>query len=218
MDDYVAGSERGHRECVEAEAALRAALGGHKVLGYHCTRLFAHEAEEIRTHGLRALNEDLVRDKIDAVIATGDLAGDARGHAERENVYAIDNAYGREGQVCLVLGRGIFDVDPGAVVPLLAIWGGEAIRGGPSTPDALARCGTPTIVVAQVDLSAECWSSWPGLPEVFAATLRGGHARSDLHWRRDVAGEDIVGIWQPGHAEYDQHLALRDVSSFLDPI
>jgi hypothetical protein len=115
-------------------------------------------------------------------------------------------------------GRPLFDHDPSAVAPLLSLGGGEAIRGGPDTPNALAEHGTPSIVVAQLDLSGEGWSSYPELPEVLAATLQGGRARADVHWRRDIAAADIVGIWQPGDPEYDRHPALCDITSLVDPI
>lgn len=213
----ITSHDRDARHRGEAEAALRSALDGYGVLAYHCTRLFPHEVETLRSQGLRMLTRELVSIRIEAAVAAGLLRGEARAHAERRNVYVEGSPAGREGQVCLALGRGVFDHDPAAVTPLLAIWGGEAIRGGPGAPDALRGLGTPTIVVAQLDLSSREYSSCPWLAEVFADALEGHSARADLHWRRDIEAESIIGIWQPGDSEYDRHAKLPNVQPAVDP-
>jgi hypothetical protein len=203
---------------LEREDEFRQTFGARKVLAYHCTRLVPHEAAAIRADGLRLLDEQLVRDRIADAVAHGALPDGARRRAETGNVYAIGNTDGRVGQICLIVGRAVFDDDPGGCEPLLGHWGGEAIRGGPADVPALAGVGVPSIVVAALDLTRRHNDpyTWPALTKLFVGTLlelRGGAA--SVHCRQPIPAGDVPDIWQPGHPEYDLHPALpRDAVRF----
>lgn len=103
------------------------------------------------------------------------------------------------------------DEDAAGCDPLLAYWGGEAIRGGPDDAPLLGEVGTPTIVAARLDFT----SSWrhsttrPALTKLFVGRLLGTERCSaDVLYRDLVPPEDIIAFWQPGHSEYDRHCGL----------
>lgn len=115
----------------------------------------------------------LVRDRIAAAVAQGSLSPSFRAHAERSNVYAAVNIAGRESQICFVLGRSTFDEDAGGCFPLVAHWGGEAMRGGPNDAPLLAGSGTPSIVLTRLNLTTP-WrhsTTHPALAKMFVGTL-----------------------------------------------
>jgi hypothetical protein len=196
---------------IEEEAPMVDALRGHELLAFHCTRLMANEVADIRRFGLRLLDEDLVRSRIAAADARGELSRAARAYAETRNVFATGNSAHRVGQVRCVLGRSVFDHDAGGVEPFLETWGGEAIRGGPADPPfELAGLGRPAIVVVKVSpASANGWHSFPSLPTTFAATMRDDWASADICWADPIPGKDVLDVWQPGHPDYDRHGLVR---------
>lgn len=195
----------------ELEDDFRQTFGPRKLLAYHSTRLLPREAEAVRRSGLRVLDEQLVRERITDAIADGALANGARLQAETGNVYAIGNQQHRENQICFVIGRAVFDENPGGVDPLLRYWGGEAIRGGPAEVPAFATVGAPSIVVATLNLTRRHNDpySWPSLAKLFVGSILGLNGRfADVHYPDPVPGRDIVAIWHPGDIEYDRHAEL----------
>jgi hypothetical protein len=122
---------------IEREAEFRALLDDRRILAFHCTRLFDYEVDSIRKEGLRRLTRQLVESRIAEAHELGVLTDGERDYCQRSNVYAIDNLEGRENQLCLIVGPGIFD-DPESVpglLPFLGGWGGEAMNGGPGPDD-----------------------------------------------------------------------------------
>lgn len=193
---------------LESEFEIHELSGNTKLLAYHCTCLLPHEAAVIRNEGLRPLTSQLVDDRIAAAVQAG-VAASVVNRARRGNVYAIDNAEGREGQVCLIAGRSAFDDSPHGCDPLLRYWGGEALRGGPADAREL-ELGTPSIVVAQLDCRhSPDLSMYPSLGKLLVGALLGTSLlHADVFYRRPVASEDILAIWQPGNPEYDRHTRL----------
>ncbi len=194
----------------ECEEEFRATFGGGALIAYHCTRLLSHEVEAIREQGLRLLDESLVRERIEAARSQGALSPEVQDRAERGNIYAIGNLAGREAQICFVLGRTIFD-DAHGCVPLLAHWGGEAMRGSPQASPLLATIGVPTIVVARLDFSSSAprATARPGLAKMFVGRILGTElCVADVFYRDPVPAGDLLDIWQPGHPEYDQYPRL----------
>ena len=189
---------------------FEAALGTGRLLAFHATRLFDHEVEAIRDEGLRKLTPDLVNDRIESAYKRGLLTNGERDRCLSRNVFAIENQAGRENQVCLVIGRGIFDHETGSGLhPFLGGWGGEAINGwpGPDSDPLLRRLGRPAIVVAALEIAAvrEAYMA-PGLAKLFVGKKLGlADASGEIYVRESVPGDDIVDIWQPGHFEYDLH-------------
>lgn len=196
---------------LDEEDDFRATFGSRKLLAYHNSRLLPHEADAIHAQGLRLLDEELVQERIKNAIAHGALRDDARRHAETHNVYAIDNHWNRSDQICLVIGRSIFDDNPRICDPLLRHWGGEAIRGGPGPVPALTNVGTPSIVVVRIDLSGrhDHQRTYPALCKLFVGALLDLESRSaDVFYHDAIPARDVVAIWQPGNSEYDRHAEL----------
>lgn len=196
---------------VEQEHELRTLLAGHKVRAYHCTCLLEHEIAGVRDHGLRRLTPDLIAERIAAAHAVGALDDDLRDALSGRTVFDLESAEHREGRVCTVLGRTPFNDAAYGAAPLLEIWGGEGIyRAWDFTPteDALKQIGRPAIVVCRIDTSdaERAWTYCLALP--FVTQLRGGKPDAEVHYMADVAAEDVLDIWQPGHPEYDRHADL----------
>ena len=206
-------------ELVDREREFQGLLSEHKLLAFHCTRLFDHEVAAIRRGGLRRLSRELVIEKIEQGHALGLLSDRERDRCLAGNVYAIENAVeAREDKVCLVVGRAIFDCTAHGLSPLLGGWGGEATNGGPGPADdpELSRLGKPAIVAAAVEVPAPepgallgALYSAPSLAKIFVGAQLGlQDACGEIHSRADVQAEDVVAIWHPGDAEYDHYREL----------
>lgn len=184
---------------------FRQSIAGHKLVGYHCTRLLDHEVEDIRRRGVLLLDEHLVRQRIEQAVRLGHLNAPARAHAETKQVFATGHHVHREQQICCVMGSSIFSEDPDGVSPLLNHWGGEAIRGGAGEVAALHGIGTPSIVVVRIDLYACPGAvSFPSLAKVFAGKFLGlQRAFADVFHRASIPSHDVVDIWKPGDQKYD---------------
>lgn len=196
-----------------AEEEILSLLEGHKLLAFHATRLLEHEISEIRSVGLRRLSRNLVEERISGAFTRGLLSEGERDRCRIRNVFAIDNVIGREGQVCLVLGRQTLDEEAHGLSPFLGGWGGEAMNGwpGPDEDPLLQRLGKPALVVAALYLDAEERRPFtaPSLAKVFLGTRLGlRDAGCEVHNFADIPADDIIDIWQPGHPEYDRHRQL----------
>jgi hypothetical protein len=189
---------------------FRQTFGHRHLVAYHCTCLLPTDVASMRLDGLRVLNEKLITDRIRAAAEQGALAAHALRRAETGNVFNIGGTQGRVGKICFVIGRSIFDDDPGGCEPLLRYWGGEAIRGGPDEVADLANVGKPSIVVVGLDLSPPHDDpSWPSLAKVFVGSELGlARQFSEVHVHRPVLANDIQAIWQPSSEDYDRHSAL----------
>lgn len=200
-------------ELIEREEEFYSFLGGRRLLAFHSTSLFDHEIADIRRDGLQSLSPELVARKIDAAHRRGEISTPQRDHCLARNVYAIDNVAGREGRICLVVGRSIFDGDGGGLTPFLGGWGGESMNGGPGPDEdpVLRQLGRPSIVVAAVDLGASGNRPYaaPSLPKVFVGKRLGlNDAFGEIHVTSRMQGDHILDIWHPGDPDYDRHLSL----------
>lgn len=195
---------------------LVAALAGHRLRAYHCTRLLAHEAQAIRQQGIRVFARDLFDERITAAASHGAITDADRDALLRGHMYGCGEAHSRgqrAGQVCLVTGRSVFDHDPDAVRPLLSSWGGEGIyfSSGTARLEPLLRTlGTPTVVVTALPMLTDHRSMrwFPPLSHRLLATWRRVPGHADLHYSAPVPPDAVVDLWKPGHPEYDRHREL----------
>ena len=191
-------------------------LGNHPLLVQHCSRLLDLEIGAIRRDGLAPLTRELVEGKLDAALAAGALTEEQRTRLGSEHVYAHENADGRDGVVCVTVGRAALD-DEGGHERLLGIWGGEGIYwafGDDSTGvgATLRTLGRPAIVTLGIDLSRpgrDQTQFFPSLHRLFVAGFLGlDDVCGDAFIPTAVPGHEVVDIWHPGDAEYDRHPAL----------
>jgi hypothetical protein len=146
-DDYDTVLER-------AETLLR----GHRLVGYHCTRLTAAEVNRIRSGGLRALSPDLVRERLQSCFNAGEMSAEqCRFFLDHPMLHAhLANRHGtRTGIVWLCPNRSTLR-DASGVYRLFRSWGGEVLYAGfeddPSVAAVLTSLGRPAIVKCAVPL------------------------------------------------------------------
>lgn len=121
------------------------------LIGYHCTRLLPHEAQDIKESGLKPLSPQLVTSRIEGGLACGDLESDIA-----EKLLAVNEVlspYRRD--IWFVNLRSIL-CDEGDVIRFFRSWGGEVIynshEGQLDTGPAIRRIGTPYIVIAEISV------------------------------------------------------------------
>ena len=198
----------------EDEDAFTALFADRCLVAYHATRLLDHEVAGIRANGLRRASYELVLDRIAAAHAEAAIDDELRERLVDANVFAERDSSGRENQVCAVLSRESFNRQHRGFGYLLNEWGGELIgmsSGGAGLRPQLRTLGRPAIVVAALDL-AQSWKTHYCAPSLHKAFVGGLLELEDqgatVHYRADVGPERVVDIGQPGHPEYDRHVAL----------
>lgn len=151
-----------HRARYDALLALaEAQLRGHRLVGYHCTRLTPAEVGKIRREGLRALSPDLVRERLESLVDAGEMsAAKCRFFQEHTALHShLANRHGRRtGLVWLCPNRSTLRV-PSMVYRLFRSWGGEALYAGfeddPAMIALLTALGKPAIVKCAVPLPSD---------------------------------------------------------------
>ncbi len=189
----------------DAEGQLLNAFGGRPLRARHCTRLLQHEVQMIRVRGLRPLSLELIRDRIDNAHRASCISADDAENLHAAHVFATGEQRHREGQICLVVSRRIFQHDLHGCLPLLVTWGGEAIyRSSGEMPEHLKEIGVPTVVVSLLDIDGP-HSFYSSLPKVFVGAALGlDDAYADVFYRSPIPPSRIEDILQPGNLEYDQ--------------
>lgn len=186
-------------------------IGDLPIRAYHSTRLLEEEVAAIQNQGLTPLSEELVTSRVQAAYTSGHVTAAEHEVLLSGCMFAVGNVAGRPGQVCAVVGRTIFDEDPGAVDLLLRMWGGEAIyRAHERTAFAerLSALGKPSIVVINLRITGHSQHPrfFPPLSKLFVGRLlQLPETYGDAFYYSRVEPEEIVDIWQPGHLEYDRH-------------
>lgn len=190
---------------------LRELLADHRLRAYHCTRLMDHEIANVREHGLRPLDAQLVVDRLEAACEHGYIDASQRDELKRSS--RIDErADGMKvlDQICLVPSTMVFVHDAYGVDRLLATWGGEAIYWahgdvGSGLNEVLRGLGRPTIVCALLDV-AHISSMYPSLAGPFLATAAGWPEErgADIFYDAPIPGDQVDELWQPGDAQYDR--------------
>jgi hypothetical protein len=131
-DDRYATDLRQHDPdfTAQADVAIRAALGEHRFVAHHATRLLPHELESVRGRGLIATSDELARSKLEeAATALGPsvVTDDEIELVLRSGPMVWQGTRSsRQGEVCLAAPFDIFDRF-GGFNRLLGDWGGELI-------------------------------------------------------------------------------------------
>ncbi len=191
-------------------------LGGHRLRAYHATRLFDHEVAAIRERGLLALSRELVDNRIDDAFERRVITREERDQFLEAHIFAPASAWmplvvsAREGSLWFVLSRDNFRGTAEPVQDLLRLWGGEGIYNNREMhrhEKRLAQLGRPAIVVAALDLGDSIHEV--SLAHTFVGRLiQRSRLWVDVSRKGSVPPNDILDIWQPGHAEYDRYRRL----------
>jgi hypothetical protein len=133
---------------------LDRASSGCEVVGYHCTRLTAHEMADVRRNGIVPLSRDLLANRVSAAVAHGELSPDIARRLVQRN-YVDDTSCGRRlNMLWLVFSKDTL-TDESGLRCLMGYWGGEAVYVPQSdeTRDVLRQIGCACIVEAIVPVS-----------------------------------------------------------------
>jgi hypothetical protein len=189
----------------EAVAHAEALLHGHRLVGYHCTRLTPDEMRRIRTEGLRALSPNLVQERLEALVDAGEMSRaqcDFFLHSAMLQAHLANRHGNRTGMVWLCPNRSTLR-DSSGVFRLFRSWGGEALYAGferdASAFGVLSRLGVPAIVKCAVTLPTDA------LHGCRAANLLSNAVRHEIEhpepsptfdWcvRRDLEPTEVVDI------------------------
>jgi hypothetical protein len=215
VDDRIRRGKRAGDRDPEAERAFRTMFDGSVVRAYHLSRLLEHEADSIRTVGLRVATKNLFEERIKRATEVARFSDSFRDRLLALHALSDGDddrrAYGRAGQVCFFvplayLKNDLFGPDSG-MRGFLKYWGGEAVFTGfhESEREELTTFGRPSIVVATFDVA-----TWLRLMDHISllrlcVEIRTGikTASSEILWRETVPPENIEAIWQPGDLNYD---------------
>lgn len=189
-------------------------ITGLRFAAFHCTRLLDHEVANIYETGLRLLTEELVAEKIDRAHAMGYLSTEDRDGLRERNCFAIGNATGREGKVCLVAGETALRAGWHGLAPFYGGWGGEAMNGYPNPHEnpILNQIGSPAVVAVHLDMADVLQNDYvlSGIREALVGiALALEDPWCEIHHGRDIPGGNVVEIWQPGDSRFDQLRAHR---------
>lgn len=182
------------------ETSFLELLAGHFLRGYHYTRLLPHEHAMIRSEGLRILSPDLLSNRIEAASTAGEISVHEAKVLSGAHVFAHGEHKYREGQVCLVLSRRVFERNPDACVPLLTTWGGEGLymsSGAVSIRKRLSELGSPAVVAALFKVGSTAPESkvFPALHKVFVgASLGLCDVGGEVFYRASIPSTHIEGI------------------------
>jgi hypothetical protein len=195
-----------------ATALIHAALQGTRWRVYHCTRLLAHERDDLLRRGLAPTTQELLERKLRAAVEHGYLP-ETEADAIRAASILTSSRHqrrAREGRVCALTTRDSL-ADYHGLWRFFENWGGELVHF--SQPDQssrrLQRLGVPSIVVLDVLLDAPPTSGWyPPMERLLVASfLEMGGLRGETNQRPSSAWP-VKDVWQPGHPDYDEQAWL----------
>lgn len=133
-------------------ASFRAVLEGKKLIGYHCTRLTNAEIESIKTYGLAPQNGDLLLNRIDALVFSGEISQEIADRLKIE--HSADDEY-RRGMIWFCFFPPVLDAY--GVQRFFRSWGGEALYAeheeDPVTGEVLQSIGMPCVIEALVPVT-----------------------------------------------------------------
>jgi hypothetical protein len=185
---------------LELDKPFRELFRGYLLRAYHYTRLLPHERQMVLSMGLRPLSAELLFDRIEAARSQGVISGVEATKFHEAHVFASSEQEYREGQVCLVLSRRVFERDPEGCRPLLTTWGGEGLymsSAAASLRERLKDLGVPTAVVALLSLGERVpdHSIYPSLHKVFVGSfLRLEDVGADVFYWAPVPPERIESL------------------------
>jgi hypothetical protein len=142
-------------EFYELLEAIGLHMGTRTIRAFHYTRLTEDEVTNLLQSGIHVSTPETLRQRLEAVVASGGLARDVADRLYAESPFHSDQLRARSGKLWLTSHPAA--VDDSGVVPLLERWGGEVasmwVR-DPALSAPLAELGKPRIIEVAVPLSA----------------------------------------------------------------
>lgn len=183
----------------EARQRIAEALDGCRVLVHHATRLHPHEVAMVREQGLRTLDDDLIREKLDACVTHGLLSPIARDELWAQRAPLDDDMAVRAGMVWATSSRASISEQNSGARALLQNWGGEATYWRHERSGRLRGFGDPMVVSFTIDAVEDRAHRWsPGLANALLGThLRLPDSTSDVRILHPIVSGDIVDIAAP---------------------
>jgi hypothetical protein len=192
-----------------------ALLHGHRLVGYHCTRLTPSEVDAVRYGGLKELSADRLWERVHASVRAGDLPREVAAVFTRDALLRehLDNRHGqRTGFVWLTPNRSALRESAG-VFRFFQHWGGEVLyagreRAGDAVGAALTRLGRPKIVQCAVALPIDGQRGCYGarfLSQLVADTVDYPEPPPsfDLGLRRDLPASEVLDIIDIDDARFE---------------
>jgi hypothetical protein len=131
-----------------------AAIAGHRLLGFHATRLTLPEQKSVASSGLKVLSSDLFEARLSSLEADRLVTGDQAKSLRSRHQVLDDN---RSGMTWFCFNRSSL-CDEDGISRLFRSWGGEALYNSHEddvhTGPILRRIGEPCIVVAAVPIES----------------------------------------------------------------
>jgi hypothetical protein len=182
----------------DVELMSNEVLRGHLVRAYHCTRLTMREVASVCAEGLVPLSRAFTEIRIANARADGELTV-----AQEEWLFAVNVASdpNRQGHIFLFTDRAGLS-KASSIGWLLSAWGGEGMNMGVETRSPEFRVfgsiGTPTVVVAAVDLAIHAARIHPGVALAALKRFRSISDGTSIVSQAAIDAEYIERIEQPG--------------------
>jgi hypothetical protein len=182
------------------------ALSGTRVRVYHCTRLTPREVASVQSEGLQPLSIEFTHQRVRAAVLDGHLT-------EEEGAFygqtALPREKNRAGMVWFFTDRVSLAKAP-QIGYLVEVWGGEGINMTLSSRSPEMRrlegVGTPSVVVAAIDLDRHYDYAHPGVLAAAVRQLRCGEGGTSVMCRSAVEAQYIESIEHPGGEFWDRHV------------
>lgn len=122
-------------------------MGSRTIRAWHYTRLTDREVAAIRLEGMQPMTLDLIRCRLDAMVAAGELQPSTAGKLLAASPYHEQINGNRSGKIWLTSRP--FEVDDGMVTGLVSGWGGESLNFDHqegAIADLLGAIGRPRVI------------------------------------------------------------------------
>jgi hypothetical protein len=195
----------------EAIDVIQAALPNTHICGYHATRLTARETLQVEREGLRLASQDLVRAKVDACVASGELTPELGVELTTQNLAKEDGSgwhTKRTGRLCFASSPWAFKHETSSYRFFLQ-WGGEVLHFGHADDServaALRTIGTACIV--QVEIPIAHLGLWSTAKDLLRSFIDRRSAKAtpwswEMHIEHPISPERVRKIVSRGNPEF----------------
>lgn len=188
------------------EAEAMGSLAGFRVRAYHCTRLTPREVESVRFEGLKPLSSLFTDERLANAVADGHLSKEEAAFYGQTELPSDAN---RAGIVWSFTDRASLAV-ASQIGYLVEYWGGEGINmdldSRSSEMERLRWVGTPSVVIAALDVSNHYQSGHPGVLSAAVRHLRTKDGGTSIASKVSINPEYIEAIEHPGGTFWNQYV------------